>query len=183
MIIHPIPLTGAAEIEASPLQDHRGWFARWFCQEELAPLLNGRKIVQMNSSATLKAGVVRGLHHQSPPAMEDKIVRCISGRIFDVMVDLRHGSPTLGQWHSIVLDAVKQNMVFIPRGFSHGFQTLVESCQLLYLHTEYHSPDNEAGFYYNSPCLGINWPLTVTELSDRDNNLPILNPDYEGIDA
>ena len=183
MRVRHLPLAGAAEIEAAPHQDHRGWFSRWFCAEALEPLLGGRPIVQINSSYTDKAGVIRGLHFQLPPAMEDRIVRCIAGRVFDVMVDLRKDSPTRGQWHAAALDAEEQNMVFIPRGFAHGFQTLAQGCQLLYLHSEFHSPDSEGGFRHDSPCLGINWPLAVTELSDRDKALPILAPDYEGIDA
>jgi dTDP-4-dehydrorhamnose 3,5-epimerase len=183
MIVHELPLAGAAEIESPPHRDHRGWFTRWFCQRELEQLNDGRSIQQINSSFTRRAGAVRGLHFQYPPAMEDKLVRCIAGRVFDVMVDLRKDSPTRGKWHALVLDAEEQKMVYIPRGFAHGFQTLVDGCQILYLHTEFHAPDREGGFRYDSPCLGIEWPIPVTELSDRDRNLPPLSADFAGIDA
>jgi len=183
MILHELPLAGAAEIEAEPHRDHRGWFARWFCQEELERVNGGRPIRQINATFTRKTGAVRGLHFQFPPAMEDKIVRCIAGRAFDVIVDLRKDSPTRGRWHSLVLDAERMNMIYIPRGFAHGYQTLVDGCQILYLHTEFHSPEREGGFRYDSPCLGIEWPLVVTELSERDRKLPTLDADYEGIDA
>jgi len=183
MKIRDLPLAGAAEIECGPDPDHRGWFARWFCQEELRRLNGGRPIQQINSSFTRSAGAIRGLHFQYPPAMEDKLVRCVAGRVFDVMLDLRSSSATRGQWHSLVLDAEAQNMVYVPRGFAHGFQTLVDDCQILYLHTEYHVPDREGGFRYDSPCLGIDWPLPVTELSARDRGLPMLDADHRGIDA
>ena len=128
MTIEPTPLSGAAEIRCTPIKDERGWFARLFCQEELFSLNGGRPIQQINSSLTLKRGSIRGLHFQYPPHAEDKVVRCISGRVFDVMVDLRRDSPTLGRWHGVILDAAEMNMVYIPRGFAHGFQTLEDHC-------------------------------------------------------
>ena len=183
MIIHDLPLAGAAEIECEPHRDPRGWFARWFCQKELQRLNGGRPIQQVSSSFTRKAGAVRGLHYQAPPAMEDKVVIPVAGRIFDVMLDLRKDSPTCGKWHSVLLDADRMNMVYIPRGFAHGFQTLVDDCQLLYLHTEFHAPHQEGGFRYDSPSLGIDWPTDLTDLSVRDRDLPLFRDDYEGIDA
>ncbi len=182
MRITPLPLSGAAEIHSSPHQDHRGWFSRWFCQDELKSLNLKRPLQQINSSFTVKRGAIRGLHFQFAPKMEDKIVRCIQGRIFDVIVDLRHDSPTKGKWHSVTLDAALQNMLYVPRGFAHGFQTLEENCQLLYLHTEFHAPEQEGGFRYDSPYLSIHWPLAVTELSNRDQNLPTLDSSFKGID-
>ena len=128
-------------------------------------------------------GALRGLHLQFAPKMEDKIVRCLRGRIHDVIVDLRDASPTKGQWHSVVLDAEQQNMLYVPKGFAHGFQTLEPDCQILYLHTEFHSPAKEGGYRYDSPALGITWPLDVTELSERDRNLPVWEPHLPGIDV
>jgi dTDP-4-dehydrorhamnose 3,5-epimerase len=182
MQINPLPLAGAAEIQCTPIQDDRGWFSRWFCQEELEELNLNRPIQQINSSLTVKKGAIRGLHFQFHPKMEDKIVRCLSGRVYDVIVDLRHDSATKGQWSSVTLDAGLQNMLYVPRGFAHGFQTLEENCQILYLHTEFHAPAQEGGFRYDSPCLGIDWPLEAAELSDRDRALPELELDFEGID-
>jgi dTDP-4-dehydrorhamnose 3,5-epimerase len=183
MNIDHLPLAGAAVIQATPAQDERGWFSRWFCQAEMEELNSGRAIQQINSSFTIKKGTVRGLHFQFHPKMEDKIVRCLKGSLFDVIVDLRHDSSTRGQWCSVILDAEQQNMVYIPRGFAHGFQTLEENCQILYLHTESHAPGQEGGFRYDSPYLGIDWPLEATDLSARDQKLPTLEPGFAGIDV
>jgi len=164
-------LGGAAEILCSPHADERGWFCRFFCQTELFELNRGLEIVQINSSFTKYAGTIRGFHLQRAPYEEDKIVRCIAGKIYDVMVDNRKDSPTYGQWQDVILDAEKMNMVYIPKGFAHGFQTLTPDCQILYMHTQYYHPEAEDGFHYKSPELGLTWPLDVTDLSDRDKKL------------
>ena len=182
MKILPTPLEGAAEIQCFPIRDHRGWFARYFCQKELSELNGGREIQQINSSLTIKRGAIRGLHFQNPPYAEDKIVRCIAGRIFDVIVDIRKGSPTFGHWHSVTLDAEEMNMVYIPKGFVHGFQTLDDNCQILYLHTEFHNHESEGGFRFDSPMLAIPWPIEITDISERDRNLNYLEPSFEGIE-
>jgi len=182
MKILPIRLEGAAEIQCPPIRDHRGWFVRYFCQKELYQLNGGCEIQQVNSSLTVNRGSVRGLHFQHPPYAEEKIVRCISGRVFDVMVDIRKGSPTLGQWHAVTLDAEEMNMIYIPKGFAHGFQTLDDNCQILYLHTEFHNHESEDGFCYDSPMLNIPWPIEVTDLSERDRNLRYLEPSFEGVE-
>jgi len=165
------PLEGAAEIECSPHRDNRGWFTRYYCQEELEEINSDLKIVQINSSLTKLAGTIRGLHLQKSPYEEDKIVRCIAGKIYDVILDNRKESNTFGQWHGVVLDSEKMNMVYVPKGFAHGFQTLVSNCQVLYLHTQFHCPEAEGGFHCNSPELKISWPLEVSDLSDRDKKL------------
>lgn len=183
MHIEPLPLEGAAELRSVVRQDSRGWFARWFCQEELAALNGGRPLQQINSSFTAKKGAVRGLHFQFSPYTEDKLVRCLAGRVFDVMVDLRRGSKTYGQWLSVTLDAREMNMVYIPRGFTHGFQTLTENCQMLYLHTEFFAPEHQGGLRYDSPELGIAWPLPVTDISERDASLAPLDRSFEGLEA
>jgi dTDP-4-dehydrorhamnose 3,5-epimerase len=182
MQVVPLPLAGAAEIRTDAHRDARGWFARLFCQNDLAAINGGRPIQQINLSHTLARGTIRGLHLQNPPHSEDKAVRCIRGRVFDVMVDLRSRSATFGQWYSIVLDSSTLNMVYIPRGFAHGFQTLEDNCEILYLHTEFHTPDAEAGYRFDSPELGIAWPLEVTELSERDKNLPCFDPSSGGLE-
>ena len=168
-------LQGAFEIECSPHKDERGWFARYFCQEELYEVNGGRQIVQINSSFTKLAGTIRGLHFQRTPHEEDKLVRCVSGRVYDVMLDNRENSSTYGQWHGVILDAEKMNMVYVPKGFAHGFQTLTESCQVLYLHTQSHCSKAEDGFFYDSPELGIEWPMEVRFLSERDKNLKLFD--------
>ncbi len=164
-------LEGAAEIECYPHRDKRGWFTRYYCQDELKEINDDLKIVQINSSLTKLAGTIRGLHLQIAPHEEDKIVRCISGRIYDVILDNRKESNTYGQWHGVILDSEKMNMVYVPKGFAHGFQTLVANTQVLYLHTQSHSPEAEDGFHCNSPELNIPWPLDIKDLSDRDKKL------------
>ena len=164
-------LSGAAQIISEPFIDHRGWFVRFFCQEEMLELNDDKNIVQINSSFTKKKGTIRGLHFQNSPYCEDKIVRCISGKIFDVMLDLRDGSETFGQWQSVILDSKKMNMAYIPKGFAHGFQTLKSNCQILYLHTEYRNQISEDGYHFDSNFLNIKWPIKVTDISARDKNL------------
>jgi len=179
--VKPLALDGAAEIEIVPFDDVRGRFARLFCQEALRSVNCEHRIEQINYSMTVKKATVRGMHFQCPPKAEDKMVRCLRGQIFDVMVDLRKESPTFGQWQSLVLDADRMNMVYIPRGFAHGFQTLADDCELLYLHTESYSPDHEGGVRYDSPALAIKWPLPAMDVSERDLNLPVFDNCSHGI--
>jgi len=174
-------LSGAAEIKCEPFIDHRGWFTRFFCQEEMFELNQGKSIVQINSSFTKKKGTIRGLHFQNHPYCEDKVVRCISGKIFDVMLDLRQESKTFGQWQAVILDSKKMNMVYIPKGFAHGFQTLTSNCQILYLHTESRNQISEDGYHFNSPYLNIDWPLELTDISERDKNLKIFTKNSKKI--
>jgi dTDP-4-dehydrorhamnose 3,5-epimerase len=182
MEVVALSLPGAAEIRATPHRDERGHFVRWFCQEELAPVNGGRRIEQVNASLTRQTGTVRGLHFRQPPHEEDRSVRCIAGRVFDVLVDLRQGSPTFGRWQGLVLDAEEMNMVYVPRGFAHGFQTLEPDCRMLYLHTAFHVAEAEAGLAHDSPELGIEWPLPVSLLSERDRRLPAFDPSWGGLE-
>ncbi len=183
LTVTPLPLAGAAEIRTTLRGDARGWFARWFCQEELSELNGGRPIQQVNSSFTQARGSVRGLHFQLAPHAEDKVIRCIQGRVHDVLVDLRRDSATFGQWHAVELDAERANMVYVPRGFAHGFQTLAPDCQMLYLHTEFFAPEHQGGLRWDSPDLGIAWPLPLAEISLRDAALPRFDDHFEGLDA
>ena len=175
MNIINLPLKGAAEITSSTLKDERGWFARYFCRKELFAINGNKEILQINSSFTKLAGTIRGLHLQSAPYEEDKIVRCIKGKIFDVMLDVRLGSSTYGEWCSVILEAQKMNMVYIPKGFAHGFQTLEPNCEVLYLHTQFYVPDAEVGYRYDSPALNIDWPLEISEVSEKDRKLDIFS--------
>ena len=166
-----LDLDGAFELKSKKKLDQRGWFARLFCQKELFLINKGKNIVQINSSYSKKKGTIRGLHFQKSPFQEDKVVRCISGEVFDVIVDIRANSKTFGQWRSLILSSKKMNALYIPKGFAHGFQTLTNNCQILYLHTEIHSSESEMGFHYASPELKIKWPLNPTDLSERDLKL------------
>jgi dTDP-4-dehydrorhamnose 3,5-epimerase len=124
---------------------------------------------------------VRGLHYQRPPQAEAKWVRCLKGRVFDVAVDLRRGSPTFLKWHAVELDGVSMNALLIPEGCAHGFQVLEPESELLYLHTATYTPGLEGAARYDDPRLAIRWPLPVTDLSERDRTHPLLDDSFEGI--
>jgi len=124
MKIVATPISGVFEVETTPFVDHRGAFARLYCEHELAEVIGGRRIVQINHSRTEMAGVVRGLHYQHPPHAEMKLVRCLKGRVWDVAVDLRQGSQTFLKWHAVELSPARANMLVIPEGLAHGFQVL-----------------------------------------------------------
>ncbi len=171
-ILNELDISGVFEIVPDRLEDDRGFFARIFCQNELITVNKAKNILQMNISYTRKKGTIRGLHYQIPPFQEDKLVRCIKGSIYDVIVDLRKNSATYGKWISVTLHSSKLNSLYIPRGMAHGFQTLEDNCEVLYSHTEIHSPDSERGLKFSSKELGIVWPLPPKNLSKRDTNLP-----------
>lgn len=181
MKLQPTAIAGVVVVEAMAFRDHRGSFARLFCERELATLLGERRIAQINQSFTLSKGVVRGMHYQRPPYAEMKLVRCLRGRVWDVAVDLRAGSPTFLKYHAEELSSTNKRMLVIPEGCAHGFQTLEQESELLYLHTEFHAPDAEAGVRYDDPQLAIVWPLDAIDLSARDGNHPLLDQTFDGI--
>jgi dTDP-4-dehydrorhamnose 3,5-epimerase len=172
---------GVVVVETDSRVDHRGSFTRWFCERELAPVLDERRIVQINHSQTGAVGAVRGMHYQRPPHAEMKLVRCLRGRVWDVAVDLRAGSPTFLRWHAEELSPDNTRMLIIPEGCAHGFQTLAPDSELLYLHTEFYAPDAEEGILYDDRRLAITWPLAVVDLSERDRSHPPLDPTFTGI--
>ena len=174
MRIDKLSLEGAFVIESEPFIDDRGIFARVFCQHELQNILHGKNIVQINHSMTKQKGAIRGMHFQYPPKSEIKMVKCLRGTVFDVILDLRRDSPTFLKWHGEILSAENMKMMYIPEGFAHGFQTLEDNCELLYLHTEFYSPEYEGGVRYNDSKIGIKWPLELTEISDKDRGYPLL---------
>jgi dTDP-4-dehydrorhamnose 3,5-epimerase len=135
----------------------------------------------MNHSFTAEKGTVRGMHFQHPPHAEIKMVRCIAGAVFDVVVDLRKDAETFLQWYGVELSAENKQMIYIPEGFAHGFQTLTENVELIYHHTEFYTPEAEAGLLYNDVALNINWPLPITNLSERDTKHPIIQSNFKGI--
>ena len=183
MKLHPTKLPALWIVEAQPFVDQRGAFARWFCARELAELIGSRRIVQINHSRTRRLGAIRGMHFQYPPHAEMKLVRCIRGRVWDVAVDLRQGSPTFLQWHAEILTPENGRMMVISEGFAHGFQVLEEDSELIYLHTAFYAPDHEGGVRFDDPAIGITWPLNVTEVSDRDRSHQLLGADFEGLQA
>ena len=175
------PFKNAFVLEAEPYVDHRGKFGRIYCQDELKQIGHYKQIVQINHSLTRKRGAVRGMHFQHPPKAEIKMVKCLRGSVFDVIVDLRRDSDTLLQWYGEILSDDNLKMMYVPEGFAHGFQTLEEKTELLYLHTEFYSPEHEGGVRYNDPRLNISWPVEVTEVSEKDQEYPLLPNDFEGI--
>ena len=181
MRINKLPLEGAFIIESEPFMDDRGVFARVFCQHELQNILHGKNIVQINHSLTRQKGAIRGMHFQYPPMAEIKMVKCLRGSVFDVIIDLRKGSPTFLKWHGEILSSENMKMIYIPEGFAHGFQTMEGNCELLYLHTEFYNPEHEGGVCYNDPKIGISWPLEASEISDKDERYSLLPQDFGGI--
>lgn len=168
-------------IERNPLRDNRGYFERLFCDTELEEILENRKIAQINHSRTKQKGTVRGMHYQLPPFSEMKIVSCLRGKVFDVAIDLRKGSKTFLHWHSELLSETNHRSIVIPEGFAHGFQTLTKECELIYLHTATYKPEDQAGLNALDPLLAIDWPLSITECSPRDQSHSMLSSNFLGI--
>jgi dTDP-4-dehydrorhamnose 3,5-epimerase len=175
------PLAGLKIVEHQQLGDSRGFLSRIFCAEELAAAGWHKPIAQINQTLTQKRGTVRGMHYQRPPHAEMKLVTCLRGAVWDVAVDLREGSPTFLQWHAQELSATNHRALLIPEGFAHGFQSLSDDCELIYLHSMVYSKEAEAGLNPKDPMLSIRWPLAVTELSARDAQHPVLGPQFKGV--
>lgn len=181
MQLHATPLSGVIVVASDVRLDHRGSFGRLYCERELAEVLCSRRIVQINQSRTKTRGAVRGMHFQWPPHAEMKLVRCLKGRVWDVALDLRSGSPTFLQWHAQELSQDNAQMMVIPEGFAHGFQTLEPESELLYLHTDFYAPASEDGICCTDPYIAIHWPLAITEISQRDSSHAPLSDDFQGI--
>lgn len=181
MRLVPTPIAGVFVAETTAFQDNRGAFARLFCESELAEAIVHRRIKQINYSRTAAAGAIRGLHFQQAPHAEMKMVRCLKGRVWDVALDLRKGSPTFLHWHAQELSATNALMLVIPEGCAHGFQALEPDSELLYLHTASYTPSAEGGVRFNDPALSLPWPLPATDVSERDKNHPLLHKNFQGI--
>lgn len=175
------PLAGVFLAESSAMADHRGALTRLYCEQELALALGARRIVQINHTSTHAVGAVRGMHLQYPPHAEMKFVRCLKGRVWDVAVDLRAGSPTFLKWHAMELSPENVRMMIIPEGCAHGFQVLEVDSELLYLHTASYTPESEGGYSCHDSMFDIRWPLPVMDLSTRDASHPAIAPDFAGI--
>lgn len=182
MKFNPTPLAGAHTIELERRGDDRGFFARFFCQREFADAGLETRFVQINTSLTGKAGTLRGLHYQLPPAAEVKVVRCLKGALFDVIVDLRPDSPTYRKWFGAELTAENRVMMYVPRGFAHAFVTLTPDTEALYLVSAFYSPDDERGVRWNDPAIGIDWPVAPVEISEKDRTWPDLEAGFHGLE-
>lgn len=181
MIFQETALEGAYIIDLKPFTDDRGLFARTFCQREFAKIGHHKAFVQFNHSRSNYKGTLRGMHFQKPPSAEIKLIRCIRGSVFDVIVDLRPSSPTFLQYVAVELSEQNMRMMYVPEGFAHGFQTLEDYTELIYHHTAFYAPNHDGGMRYNDPRVNIQWPLTVTSISEKDKNYPLLSDTYEGI--
>jgi dTDP-4-dehydrorhamnose 3,5-epimerase len=158
-----------------PVGDHRGFLQRMFCASELESVFHGKSIAQINHTLTVKQGTVRGMHFQKAPHAETKIVSCLKGAVFDVAVDLRRNSPTFLKWHGEILSADNHRTFVIPEGFAHGFQTMMDDCEMLYLHSVAYHPQSDSGVNPRDPALAINWPLAIAQISDKDDAHPFLS--------
>jgi dTDP-4-dehydrorhamnose 3,5-epimerase len=174
-------IEGVFTVDTQTIVDHRGGFARMYCDSDLAFMIGQRRIVQINHSRTARIGAVRGMHFQFPPHAEMKFIRCIKGRVWDVAVDLRADSPTFLHWHAEELSAQNARMLIIPEGCAHGFQVLEHDSELLYLHTAPYVLASEGGVPYDDVRLAIPWPLPAQDLSSRDLQHPRIGTNFSGI--
>lgn len=174
MKFQPTVLPGCALIEMQRLGDDRGYFARTFCAREFAENGLNPNLAQASISYNLHKGTLRGLHFQDHPAMEDKLVRCLKGAIFDVMVDIRPGSPTYGRWYGTELTESNNRQLYAAAGFAHGFQTLADDTIVGYHLAQFYEPDKTGGVRWNDPKIAITWPLPPMNQSQRDLELPLL---------
>ncbi len=181
MIFIPLFLEGSYEVQLERVTDDRGWFARSYCREEFDQYGLNINWVQMNHSYTAIKGTIRGMHYQLPPFSEVKLVRCLRGQVFDVIVDIRSGSPTFLNWYGLELSAEKMNALYIPQGFAHGFQTLTDDVEMIYCHSAAYATGSEAGLKYDDISIGLKWPLPVSKISLRDASHPTVNGNFKGI--
>jgi len=180
-VIEKTPIDGLHVIQRKPIGDERGYLERMFCSDELKSIIGKRSILQLNHTLTEKAGTVRGMHFQHLPHAEIKLVSCLRGEVFDVAVDLREDSSTFLQWHAEVITEWNHKTFLIPEGFAHGFQTLTDDCELLYMHTAAYAPNAEAGLNALDPRLAIAWPKPIAERSVRDQQHAILTSEFSGL--
>lgn len=171
---------GLKVIQRNPIVDARGFFERLFCVEEFFNHGCSFQISQINHTYTARKGSIRGMHYQVAPFSEIKLVSCLKGEVWDVAIDLRKNSPTFLQWHAEILSADNAKSLFIPHGFAHGFQTLSDDCELVYLHSTFYNSEYERGVNPLDPVVNINWPLAISEISDRDSKHRMLQ-DFQGI--
>lgn len=177
MIFRECALKGAFVIDLERREDERGFFARSWCREEFAAHGLITRLAQCNLSFSRRRGTLRGLHYQTTPYEEAKLVRCTRGALYDVMIDLRADSPTYLRWEAVELSADSHRMVYVPEGFAHGFQTLEDSSEVFYQVSESYRPDHERGVRWNDPTFNIRWPHPEPILSPRDRR----HPDFDAV--
>ncbi len=178
MEFHATSLAGAFVIELNRKGDDRGFFARVFCSREFAEQGLVTEFVQVNNSVSAEQGTLRGMHYQQTPHQETKIVRCIRGALLDVILDLRPDSSTFGENIQVELSAENRRMLYVPKGFAHGFITLQEDTEAFYFVDEYYAPESERGLRWNDPRFAIDWPMQPTSVSEKDASWPDFDPSY-----
>ena len=176
-----LPLEGLKLIERQRLVDSRGYLSRLFCAKELSAAGWLVPVVQINNTFTARLGTVRGMHYQTPPKADMKLVTCIKGAVWDVAVDLRFGSPTFLNWHAEILSEDNNRTLLIPAGFAHGFQALSDEVNLLYCHSAPYTLGAEAAVNAKDKRLAINWPEVITEMSNKDESHPLIEDNFEGV--
>ena len=179
--LKPTPIPGAFILQYGSLSDSRGEFFRTYCTETFRSHDLEANFTQMNHSITTTKGCIRGMHYQIKPCEEVKLVRSVKGKVFDVMVDLRKG-PNFLKWHGVILDEDVHEALYIPRGVAHGFQTLTDRADLVYMHSTSYDKDTYRAVRYNDPKIGITWPLPISLVSDKDSTIELLTPSFEGYD-
>jgi dTDP-4-dehydrorhamnose 3,5-epimerase len=177
MIFTETPLSGAYVIELEKRSDDRGFFARVFCEKEFADQGLATRFVQVNNSLAREKGTLRGMHYQLPPRAESKLVRCVRGSFHDVIIDLREESPSFGRHFEIELSAENRAMLYVPKGFAHGFITLEANTEAFYFADEFYAPERERGIRWNDPRFGIEWPLEPAVISEKDRAHPDFDPE------
>jgi dTDP-4-dehydrorhamnose 3,5-epimerase len=176
MIFTPTSLAGAHLIDLEKKGDDRGFFARAFCENEFGKHDLVGHFCQVNNSLSVEKGTLRGMHYQLPPRAETKVVRCIRGAVYDMILDLRRESPTFAHSFGAELSARNRRMMYVPKGFAHGFLTLADDTEVLYFVDEFYSPEHERGIRYNDPRFNLQWPEAPTVISDKDKRQPDFDP-------
>jgi dTDP-4-dehydrorhamnose 3,5-epimerase len=174
-------LDGVFVIDFLKNEDNRGSFTRTFCKKEFATIGFSKEFVQINHSFNTTKGTLRGLHFQKMPFTESKLIRCIHGKVFDIVVDIRENSRTFLKYFGVELSLEKMNAIFIPEGFAHGYQTLEDNSALIYHHSQFYAPEFDGGIRFNDPILNINWPMPAINLSDKDKNYSFIDNNFKPI--
>ena len=175
-------LSGAYLIDIERHGDERGFFSRVFCQKEFSSAGLESNFVQVNNSLSTHKGTLRGLHYQLVPAAEAKLIRCMRGAVFDVIADLRPDSPTYCRWFGAELTEENRRMMFVPPGLAHGILTLTPNTELLYIASEFYTPEFERGVRWDDPAISIQWPFEPSEISTKDRTWPNLDSTFHGVD-
>jgi dTDP-4-dehydrorhamnose 3,5-epimerase len=181
MLFHETLLPPAGLIEIEKRGDDRGFFARIFCAQEFANFGLEHKFVQANNSFSARRGTLRGLHYQLPPAAEVKLIRCIRGSFYDVILDLRPNSGSFGQWFGAELSANNRLMMYVPQGFAHAILTLEDDSEALYFSSAFYASEQERGVRWTDPRFAIRWPISPSEISAKDSSWPDFDPVFHGL--